>query len=305
MAKKIFFITIICLGFFSLAQNSWATTFVDENWDTGNPPAAWPCKAGCGASFDGWYPHNTDNCSSPGGPTCGLSTNYANSGTKSFRMYRAANSTDVCDLGYDLTSDPTTLYIRGYYYFPSADWSNFAPGAASEANDTMVHFIFTNSAQSNTGFRINMRDGSNFHLSGGEPAHYMGFLGQVDDQELWTDDGRTVMADPTNGYNILSHLDQWLCVEFKMQIAGGHSYLNQYVNGNLIASSDYAGTSQNNFNLMIQSGYTNMTSSWGTHSANFYLDDLKLSDSGPIGCGSGGGGGDTTPPAAPSGLSVS
>jgi hypothetical protein len=190
LAVVIFFITISIISF-TAERNAYSVVFKSEGWDSGTPPSNWPCKAGCreSSAFNEWYPSNCDQAATTGGPLCGLSTALAYSGSRSYYMYRAAGETDECDIKYTLPAQPSTLHVRAYYYFPSSSWGTFDSAGPRESNDTMVHFLFTDTAQSNTGLRINIRDGSNFH-NPNPTGPYAYFLPQVNSNEMWTDQGR-------------------------------------------------------------------------------------------------------------------
>jgi hypothetical protein len=137
----------------------------------------------------------------------------------------------------------------------------------------MIHFIFTNSAFSNTGFRVNLRNGGYFKKS-----HYMSWMGQMDSQEFWYPQYTT-----SSNYNILDHLDQWVCTEFHMSVDGGQATLDVYVDNSRVSHGSYP-ASQTNFTYVILSGYTNMTGNWApSHSADYFVDEVVIANT-QIGC---------------------
>jgi len=277
------FVIVFLMVFFSVlffAHSSWAATFFQENWDSGTPDACWPCKTeSCGSSFNGWR-QSTDALV----PLAGLSTAQNHSGTRSFYQYRAPGLPYGCDINHVLSTPyPTTIYLRFYLYMTS-NWNT------SETNNaSWMHWIFTNSARSSTGFRINMVTD---HEWGPCPQGAVCILPEGDGGVQWWNTSWPA------GINLKSIIGTWTCFEYKMQISGSNVILTEWING-IQTRGPITGPGQNtsSFNNIIFSGWENTGANFtGDH----YIDDIVVSDSyiGPI------GGGDTQSPTAPMNLSA-
>lgn len=140
-------------------------------------------------------------------------------------------------------------------------------------NDSMIHFMFTQTALSQTGLRMNIRDGaySSPHMDG-----YAFFCGQINDNEMW--ETRTTIH---NNWNLMDHLDEWLCIEFKFVMTATTSTIYTYINGTLEFTGTYADSYNYNaggsIDNVIISGYTNAPD-FGALAAVFYIDDVVVAD---------------------------
>ena len=163
--NKVYFVLLMFLVAGSILggnRSASATVFVSENWDTGTPVANWPGKrlgTTCddALSFNGWTGRGFA-CDDPSGSSSGLSATQSHSGMRSFYQKRDSGHYFTNDLSHPISGNPQTIHLRFYLYL-TANWKSF-----NENN--YVHFIFTNTALSNTGFRLNLL-GNAWNVCGG------------------------------------------------------------------------------------------------------------------------------------------
>lgn len=106
---------------------------------------------------------------------------------------------------------------------------------------------------------------------------YAFFCGQINDNEMW--EARTTIH---NNWNLMDHLDEWICIEFKFVMTATTSTIYTYINGTL----EFTGTHNDTYNYdsggsmdnVILSGYTNAPD-FGALAALFYIDDVVVADS--------------------------
>lgn len=287
-----------------MAGSSSATVFLDENWDTGTPPANWPCKqapSSCTTPllFHSWENVGGDWCSgSASYADDGLSTTQAHSGTKAFFMKRNGGSgegQEGCDIRRTITSSPSNIYVRIWLYLDT----NYLNFNTPMSRFPYQHFIFFNSALSGAGVQINLLSAVPWTSPAtcaagrggvGTNTPYMWF-------NHWRAGGSESQVDaPAGCYNLLDHVGQWQCVEWNLNAATDK--LSVWAAGNKVVDNVNLDYGVSNFQwiqfspFMSDQDGTDFTSSW-------YVDDIAISDA-PIGCGVA----NATPPAAPQGLSV-
>jgi len=274
---------MIMLGLWAGAESAHARILVQENWDSGTPPAGWPYlnapRACSGGSFNGWDNPLWDYCSeNPGYANAKISTAKAYSGTKSFQFWRPAGTSSAGDIRYQFTAPyPTRVFVRFYIYFDSS-YVNFNTPISREPQQ---HFLFTNSALSGTGFRINIMAKIPWTPTaqcgagaGGIPANqpYAFFLPQSGSDE-WHE------CVPTPCYNLLQNLNKWICVEFEFDAANnkysvwidGQNYINR-CSGVTHKITD----EQSDFRSIQFSAWSSVDNGY---SALFWIDDIVVSDS--------------------------
>lgn len=302
---KTIFIIVIFFAVFLLPKISSATIFISENWDTGTPPAGWPCKnfpANCASlTFNGWYA-GTWYCSQGWGTDCGLDANTYHTAPYSFKMSRLANQSDACPIMKDIPEPhPAKVYIRMYLYFPNTEWGAWDHSAV--AGDANEHFMFLNSAIAGGGRAvIDIKDYESQSpwppycwVNVPNQAYFFGF-GGADGQ---TDFGRATVDDC---YRLDLNTDKWISFEWMFDTANDKYAL--WRDGVQVVGTGGNGVDQEMgaqtdwFRLildMFRSGNID-------DSAKVYIDDIVVSDSyiGPMGVPP-----DTTPPQAPTGVTVS
>lgn len=293
-AFVVLLLATVCL----FPQNAHAVVFLSEDWDTGTPPADWPCKnlpdSTTAATFNGWMGRDflVDNSPYDGGKLSGLSTSIYHSPPRSYYQHRPAGDYWTCDITKELPQPyPTKIHLRFYVFFTNNWLGADNPPASSYEN---VHFIFTNSARSATGFRFDIVD----HVSDAYPYEcnneqaFPGIYFLIGD---YGEHGKRGTA-PYDCYNLRENLNRWQCVEFMVD-AVNDTY-SHWVDGDLKVDNAITPVTQADFTRIIVSGFSSFLRDF---TGDFYIDDIVVADS-YIGCGSSGG--DTLAPAAPSNLTV-
>jgi len=274
---KISLCFLVIFSFLILSQKAQAIVYFSENWDSGTPPSAWPCKNlpnGCTSqSFNGWAPKDY-GCNETDGKDSGLSTTIYHSPPRSYYQKRAANQYSTCDIWKSLPQPyPTKIHMRFYVYFTN-NWQNFdnPPGPTAE----FVHLLFTNSTRSGVGFRFNLLDISSTEYlyecySGTKPQMYL----NIEDNSTGGKRGTA----PYDCWNFYDHLNEWICVEI-MADAENDKY-GLWINGDMKVNNVTTTITQTNFAKIIISGFSSYLKNW---TGDFYIDDIIVSDS-YIGCG--------------------
>jgi hypothetical protein len=134
-----------------------------------------------------------------------------------------------------------------------------------------MHWLFTNTAQSNTGFRLNLVTAHEWDVC---PSGQLCMLPEGNGGSQWW----ASSASPTwpKGINFKDYINQWLCLEYKMQISGSHVILTEYVNGTQTRQATGPGSNTSYFSKIIFSGWEN---SGASHDADYYIDDIVVADS--------------------------
>jgi hypothetical protein len=264
---------ILCFACFT-ATNAIATVFVNEGWED-TPGNCWPCKTSdCTQTYNGWDAFSPAEQGGTGAETTsGISTAQKNSGTNSLLMAKQTTSTDGCNIQFDFAEpQPTTIYVRFYIYF-TTDWASFGPEPGT------VHWIFTNSYQSSTGFRLNLQTDDFWDLCA---SNGMCVLPQGDGgNNEWYYTAK-VNPDWEPGLNFKDRLNEWICLEYKMQISGSNVIVTEWIDGVLTRGpSTGPGQSGNDFQWIAFLDYENAGSS---NQLRYYIDDLVIADEyiGPI-----------------------
>jgi hypothetical protein len=243
-----------------------ATVFFSTDWETGTPDACWPCKtSSCTSSFNGWIRGDWNSTFT----SCGRSSTLANSGTYSYYQYRASGAAATCDIYQNFkTPEPRTIYLRFYLYL-TTNWNSW------QSSD-YVHLLFTNSARSNTGFRLNFTGDGQYNC-GGNKIHMVpeGHGGKAWD---WGSTWNTCAID------MKQYIGAWHAFEYKMEISGSNVILTEWIDG-VLTRGPITGPGQDSsgvFSSIIISGWENTAS---PHVFDFYIDDIVVADSyiGPTG----------------------
>lgn len=261
-----------------------ATDFLTEDWESGTPPAGWPCKSAPSSctrsSFNGWGNIVADYCSDyPYWSATGVSTARTHSGTKSFYSYRQGSNDTSCDIQKSWTATPTKAYVRMYIYLPSSAWTGFNTPTSKEP---YVHLFFWNTAFSMTGPRVNIFSKvpySSPHAcgagEGGVPSNQPYAFFNVQDYDKDWNTG----SFPNGCYNLMQHLDEWISVEFMFDSTNTNRSSRQvsiWINGTLT----YTGTNRltdDNYRNLILSNYMSVAGSTPNDTAIYY-DDIIVSD---------------------------
>jgi hypothetical protein len=270
-----------------LVQSAGATVFINEDWDTGTPPANWPCKqapSSCSSlSFNSWVNVGGDFCDGQSSyADDGLSTTRAHSGAKSFFMKRNGGSgegQEGCDIRRDLPTHPTNIYVRIWLYLDT----NYLAFNTPTSREPYQHFIFFNSAIANTGFQVNLLSRVPYVST---PACAAGYGGVgTSTPYMWFNvygaSGESTNDAPAGCYNLLDHVGQWQCIEWNFNAST--KKMSVWVAGNKVVDNVTVNYPISRFNwiqfspFMSDQDGSNFASSW-------YIDDVVVSDS-RIGCG--------------------
>ena len=258
--------------------NAFAKIYLSEDWETGTSPSIWPYKQApevCDAAWQGnifnsWKPELAEYCVGNASWTlAGLSTTHAR-GTRSLFINREAGQPTSPDINKPIPAPyPNKIYMRFYLWMDG----NYIDFNTPTSRFPIHHFLFTNSAQSQTGFRINImssvpydRGQCNYTNVGGRP--YAFFLPQDDDWD-WRN------GTYTTCYNLLDHLNEWQEVQFLMDATTDTFTI--WMNGNQVYTATERIT-QTDFTLIQFSNY--MSDEDGSpFSTSYYVDDIVISDS--------------------------
>ena len=258
---SLFLMTGIIVGADSAAL---ATVFVSQNWDTGTPAVCWPCKTtSCAATFGGWKSGDWNEPKTQ----CGLSSARSYSGNYSYYQKRASGQSSTCDLIYTFSApQPSTIHIRFYLYL-TTNWNS----TATNNEGFFGHWIFTNSARSNTGFRLNLVGPAQWNY--GENKLHM--LPEGHGGESWWF-GKATPTWPA-GPDFKTFIGAWHCFEYRMQISGSNVILTEWIDG-VLTRGPSSGPGQNGptFTSIIISGWDNGASNFD---GDFYIDDIVIADS--------------------------
>ena len=175
----------------------------------------------------------------------------------------------------------------GYHYDSISDWevdlgdSTNWSGTWTD-NASWMHWIFTNSALSGTGFRINLVTKEE---KTDLPSNFLAILPEGDgggSGDQWWGDNASPAWD-YDAVNLKDYIGQWVRIEFKMQISGvGNDVTLTMWVGDAAEESPTVGPctgpGQNGsaFTKIIFSAWEN--SSYA-HDADYYIDDILIADS--------------------------
>lgn len=269
---RVFICLILTLG--SIC-NATAAVYINEGWEDA-PGSCWPCKSpGCVEQYNGWDAYDPVEQGGEGAETVsGISTAQSHSGSKSLLMAKMIDATGGCNIQYNFSEPyPTTIYVRFYVYFTS-DWEAFGPSPGT------VHWIFTNSYQSSTGFRLNLQT-NDFWSDCPVGGACMLPQGTGGNNEWYF----PLKVDPdwTAGTNFKTRLNEWICLEYKMEISGTNVILTEWVDGvQTRGPSTGPGQEGSDFRWIALLDYENAGSS---SQLRYYIDDFVVSDTyiGPTG----------------------
>lgn len=233
-----------------------ATVYLSEDWE-GTPPTAWPYKNAPTAScpdntFHSWeitFP-NSECITSVGGVTdgwqlYGVDASLHKSGTQSYTEALVFPRRESATIEIPISPATTTnaKYYVGMWVYFKGDCAAANPGkgfcAATQANgEPNFHIFFINTAQGNTGARMNLltrvpQAASNPQCesatTGGGP--FLSWSFQMDGQDLTT--GTWMHPTGANGcWNILAHLNEWHWYVFSFHPkngSGGNADFELYV----------------------------------------------------------------------------
>ena len=240
---------------------------ISEGWE-GTPSANWPCQdfpnEPCpDRPYNGWEP-DSYTCDESVVTGSQQSSAQSHSGSYSFYQKREANEYKVCDIWHDITGSPAKIYIRFYMYL-TGNWTNFNAAEVSE----FIHLIFTNSAVSGTGFRINLRHHSDDDY---EYTCYTGSNNIYVSIQDGSDSGPA--AAWSNCYDIYDHLGEWVYVE--VMADASNNLVSMWVGDQAIFEDFSMTISQANFTKIAISGFSSNLRSW---QGDFYIDDFVVSTS--------------------------
>jgi hypothetical protein len=253
-------ILIVCILLFPVLSP--ATVYYSTDWETGTPDACWPCKTDpCSSVFDGWSAE--DGIGGNGTwATCGVSTTRANSGTKSLYMIRNSGDYENCNI-YRSLSNYTTIHLRFYLYL-TTNWN-------SSTSSLDGHWIFTNSARSGTGFRLNLVGNGNYNCGDGAAIH------------MWPEgNGNATWEWAGTGWggcniNFKNYIGAWHAFEYRMEISGSNVILTEWIDGVLTRGPNTGpGQSGSTFTSIILSGWENNAAAF---TGDYYIDDIVVADS--------------------------
>lgn len=256
---KKWFVLIILL----YANPAWSTVYLSTTWDTETPSACWPCKTtSCAATYNSW---NSGDWNEPHAD-CGISAIRSNSGGYSYYQIRKAGENATCDIVFEFSEPkPTVIHLRFYLYL-TANWNS------TETNNDgfFNHWIFTNSARSNTGFRLNLLGPATWY---GE-QNQLHMLPEGDGGVQWWDNNASPAWGP--GPNFKNFIGAWHCFEYRMQISGSNVILTEWIDG-VLTRGPSSGPGQNGptFTSIIISGWDNGASNFD---GDFYIDDIVIAD---------------------------
>jgi hypothetical protein len=277
--------------FFASTTIATGTVFFSTDWETGTPPTGWPCKnapnAACSetSQFYGWTSPLGYYCNdggSAGWATCGVSTNYAKSGSKSYRMHRSTGDSDTCNIQHTIPGQPSVIYIRMYLLFPSSMSDYNTP----TSDEPFTHFFFTNHAQSGTGFRINLLSRVPWTSPASCGPGYGGIGASTPYMWFNCEQGSSqcTVGAPVGCYNLLAHPGEWQYVEFKLDFVNNRMSIWAGDNAALLVNnvSVNVGITEKYATYIQFSAYESQSPSGYT--MEYYLDDIVVSDTyvGPL-----------------------
>jgi hypothetical protein len=282
---NLLYLLVVFVFMIHSSPNSHADVFISENWDSGTPPPGFPCwESECGSNhtWHGWS--ETDSNHHEEGNDCELSTSIYHSAPRSLHQVRSANQYRVINQLHDITESPTKIYLRFYIYF-TGNWESFNEGGESE----FVHLIFTNTALSGTGFRLNLRHHvSNSYEYECSSGMFLAF------QDGSNEGGSGTAYEPC--FNIKDHLQEWICFEIMMDATNDE--VSMWINGVQGVDEASMTISQSAFYSIILSGFSSYLrdKTW-----DYYIDDIVVSDSyiGPT-----EGSEEEDPPSAPNNVRI-
>jgi len=261
-----------------------ATIYLYEDWENGTPSASWPYKDApdsCpGTEWNGWDPGLASYCwAHPEWVQAGLSSLNAYSGNRSFFIYRAAGFAASPDIRKSfITPYPSKIHIRFYLYLNS----NFINFSTPVGRFPGYHFIFTNSALSRTGMRIDMASAVEYGNlvcgkgAGGIPDDQPYIFFQLQDYDYNWMGG----SFPNGCFNLFEHIDEWISVEFMFDTNNDTASI--WVDGLLVYTA-VGRITDPDFRLIQISNYMSDEDGPG-FDTSYYIDDIVISDSyiGPL-----------------------
>jgi hypothetical protein len=293
---KIKWITIIisCLLLISALaiQEAAAKIFINENWDSGDPPDNWPCKTTTDTIWNGW---TSDAYYGPY-PNAGLSTTQKVSGTRSFHQYREPGSTDACNLIYEAPDNPQKVYFRFFFYL-TGNWAGTATnGSNPPQQDWLNHFWFWNTAYSGSGPRLNMWGRANYNTCVNDPAidgdPWFQWMPEVNNDNWWSFNFCGSGSPDPQVANMARDIESWVCHEFMYDFTTPTAAVISWWRNDVFQNSmthdateggevEPFGQGYTGFRRVILSGYNN--NNFNTLPQDFYIDDIIVADA-PVGC---------------------
>lgn len=164
----------------------------------------------------------------------------------------------------------------------TSNWSN-------QTSNVDVHWIFTNSALSNTGFRLNLQNNAQGYNCGDNAAAiHMWPEGHGGKQwQNYPYISNPASCNPSTNWcgcsiDFRDYIGAWHVFEYKMQISGTDVILTEWIDGTQTRGPITGpGQDTSSFNTLIVSGWNNNAGAWV---GDFYIDDIVVADSyiGPI-----------------------
>lgn len=257
-----------------------------ETWEApltvpgGWPYSSTPCQPG---TWNGWANEGWLYCTGHDWTGVGLAAQAARDGARGLRLANPGSQRESGDIGKDLdTPVPpgAPVWISLWVRF-SPDWLAFNTPTTREP---YAHFLFLNSAQSQTGPRVNLLARVPYSSPPAceasqqqPPRPYMFFNFQTDDHD-WSEG-----SYPSGCYNLLDHLGTWLYVQFKLQYQVGSGDPGQgqveiWVDNRLIYSSTERWVrGEKGFSYLLLSDFFSDRAG-ATFDAVIDLDDLRATD---------------------------
>ena len=275
LLKTLGYLIVILFTFGTASAN----VLLSENWDTEDPPACWPCKTlptCCTQTFNGWSGRTWACNESLGSSASGLSTTIYHSPPRSFFMKRPAGGSYACDLTKSFSPMTGKVYLRFYVYFTNS-WLSFDYNNL-QAGDSMIHFMFYNSALAGTSWRFEFYD-----YARSSPWPPLCFTSGV--SQAYFSAANVGNAEVNSGiqpcFNILQNLNTWICMEFMLDLPGQKWAV--WINGAQRVGTNGNGVSQaisvSDIHSLIISGFRSGGSPYiDNRTEEFYIDDIVIAD---------------------------
>lgn len=260
-----------------------------ETWDSpAAVPAGWPysstpCQP---CTWNGWANEGWLYCAGHDWSGVVLTSQAAHSGARGLRLSNPGSQRESGDLGRELdrsVPEGSPIWVSMWVRF-SPEWTAFNTPTAREP---YAHFLFLNSAQPQTGPRVNLLARVPYASPPtceasllAPPRPYMFFSFQTDDHD-WAEG-----SYPGGCFNLLDHLGAWLYVQFKLQYvlgsgSPGQGQVEIWVDDSLIYSSTERWVrGEKGFSQLLLSDFFSDRAG-ASFDAVIDLDDLRVTDRRP------------------------
>lgn len=261
---------------------------IGETWEypatvpTGWPYSSMPCQPG---TWNGWANEGWLYCAGHDWSGVGLTPQAAHSGARGLRLSNPGSQRESGDVGRALdmaVPEGSPIWVSMWVRF-SLDWTAFNTPTTREP---YAHFFFLNSAQSQTGPRVNLLARVPYASPPAceasaltPPRPYMFFSFQTDDHD-WADG-----SYPSGCFNLLDHLGEWLYVQFKLQYvlgsgSPGQGQVEIWIDDSPIYSSTERWVrGEKGFSQLLLSDFSDRAGA--SFEAVIDIDELRLTDRRP------------------------